>query len=282
MRGRTFKSMWIMLLGGLLAIYALMALFLFLFQSHLMYFPDREIITTPRQIGAKYEAITLHTEDGVDISAWYIPAGEAMGVVLFCHGNAGNISHRLPYVEIFSDLGLSTLIFDYRGFGTSEGSPSEKGTYRDVRAAWDYLTTRKGVPPGKIILFGESLGGSIAAWLAQELPPDLAPAGLILQSAFTSIPDMAARIYPFFPVKLLARYEYNTAAYLSRVTCPTLIVHSCEDELVPYAHGCKLYEMATCPKQFLDMKGDHNNGFMLNRSAYAEGIGQFAVKQLLK
>lgn len=261
---------------GILGLYLALMCLLYFFQSRLMYFPEHRLISTPHELGLRYEAISLRTEDGVELSAWFVPAAAPRGVLLFCHGNAGNMSHRLASIQIFQQLGLSTFIFDYRGFGTSDGSPSEEGTYLDVKAAWDYLTQKRNVQPEAIILFGESMGGAVAAWLAQ----DHKPAGLILQSAFTSIKDIAASLYPFFPTSYLVRYGYDTQNYLRRVTCPILVAHSCDDDIVPYSHGVKLYETARGLKAFLELRGDHNIGFLVSDESYIEGIQQFSSKVL--
>ncbi|MEO1249772.1 MAG: alpha/beta hydrolase, partial [Pseudomonadota bacterium] len=210
-------------------------------------------------------------EDGVTLDAWFVPAPDARGTLLFFHGNAGNISHRLESVRIFHELGLSTLIFDYRGYGQSEGTPSEQGTYTDALAAWRHLTEERAIPPSKIILFGRSMGAAVAAYLADQHTP----AGLILESGFTSVPDMAAQIYPWLPVRLLARIGYPTAEYVSGVESPILIAHSPGDEIVPYTHGLALFEQANEPKSFLEMTGGHNDGFLVTGDPYVDGLDAF-------
>lgn len=193
------------------------------------------------------------------------------GVVLFCHGNAGNISHRLDSIRIFHHLRLSTFIFDYRGYGTSEGKPSEKGTYLDAEAAWHYLIEKLHVPSTRVILFGRSLGCAIATRLAQ----DHTPKALIIESTFTSIPDIAADIYPFLPVRLLARFDYNAMEYIKRVNCPVLIIHSRNDDIIPFRHGRQLFEAASKPREFLEITGTHNDGFMASGKSYEEGLDLF-------
>lgn len=259
-----------------LCLYLGLAAFLFIFQSRFMYFPERRLISTPHEIGERHEAITFRAEDGAELSGWFVPAQNSRGVVLFCHGNAGNISHRLPYLEIFGRMGLSTFIFDYRGFGESEGKPTEQGTYLDAGAAWNYLVKKRKVAPERIVILGESMGGAIAAWLAQAHRP----AALILQSAFTSLPDVASQLYPLFPARWLARYGYGTKEYIRRADCPILVVHSSEDEIVPYSHGRKLYDLAREPKEFLELKGDHNSGFMISGEDYSEGLKRFIYKYI--
>ncbi len=244
---------------------------LVLFQSSFLYFPSGNIEATPKDIGLPFEEVWLRTSDRVKLHSWFVPAEKNRGVVLFFHGNGGNISHRLDSIYTFNRLGLSVFIFDYRGYGQSEGKTTEEGTYRDAEAAWFYLVEKRKIPPGEIVIFGRSLGGSIASWLAQ----DHIPRALIVESSFTSVPDIGAEIYPFFPVKQISRFEYNTREYLSRVNCPVLIVHSPEDDLIPFSHGEKLFESAKDPKNFLEIRGGHNDGFMVSGGTYKDGLESF-------
>jgi uncharacterized protein len=261
--------------------YALLATFLFFAQSQLVYFPQtgRDFIATPEQRGLPYESVIIPTEDGLKLHGWFVPAHAAMGTagtVLFFHGNAGNISHRIDYLSMFHRLGYQTFIFDYRGYGQSSGAPSESGTYIDAQAAWDYLVEEKSIQPDSIALFGESLGGAVAAWLAARERPAL----LVLASVFTSLPDMAAKIYPFLPVRLLSRFNYNTLEYLESVACPVFIAHSPQDEIVPFAQGRALYEAAPEPKEFLELEGGHNDGFVFMREAWVRALSKFMALSL--
>jgi uncharacterized protein len=254
--------------------YAVLAVALFFYQPNMLYFPDmpsREIEATPGDIGLDYEPLTLTTRDDEQLDAWFIPANPARGVVLFCHGNAGNISHRLVSIQLFHELGLSVLIFDYRGYGQSTGKPTEKGTYRDVDAAWDYLVEQRGIPAEHIILFGRSLGASIAADLATRQNA----AGLILESGFTSVPDIAAKLYPWLPVRWFSRYQYDTRKKLADIHSPVLIAHSRDDEIIPYSNGERLFEAANEPKQFLPLRGGHNDGFFVSGKDYIHGLDSF-------
>jgi fermentation-respiration switch protein FrsA (DUF1100 family) len=254
--------------------YALLAVALFFYQPHLLYFPEipgRELVVTPATVDLEFESVTLGTEDDERLDAWFIPADPARGTLLFCHGNAGNISHRLDSIRIFHQLGLSVLIFDYRGYGKSTGRPTEKGTYRDAAAAWRYLVERRRIPPEKIILFGRSLGASIVA----ELATREAVAGVILESGFTSVPDVAAQIYPWLPVRWLSRYRYDARRALTEIHSPVLIIHSRDDEIIPYVNGEHLYTAANEPKQFLQLRGGHNDGFLVSRKRYIQGLEAF-------
>ena len=243
-------------------------------QSSLLYYPNlpgRNLIATPQRIGLAYEDVSLLTADGVRLHGWFVPADRARGSLLFFHGNAGNISHRLESIEIFNRLDLDVLIIDYRGYGRSEGSVSEAGTYRDAEAAWRYLTETRGIDPARIIVFGRSLGASIAAWLAGRQPP----AGLILESGFSSVPSMAQRLYPFLPVRWLARIGYDTAAYVGALTCPLLVVHSKTDEIIPFAEGMAVYDAAPADKRLLEIRGGHNDGFLVSGDDYIDGLKSF-------
>ena len=254
--------------------YIIFAGFLFIFQSHYVYYPERVLLADPGSIGLDFESVHFETTDGVELSGWFIPSDSARGVILFCHGNAGNISHRLESIQIFHRLGLDVFIFDYRGYGQSEGTPTEHGTYRDAEAAWRYLIEERQVNPNEIVVFGRSLGGAVASWLAQSQTPE----ALILESTFTSLPDIAATVYPYIPVRLLLRFKYNTAEYLARINCPLLIVHSRDDEIMPFSHGRQLFEMAKEPKKFLEITGTHNEGFITSGKYYEEGLNAFILE----
>ena len=239
----------------------------------MVYFPVKEIVQTPKNIDLDYKEVSFQTKDGVDISGWYIPAGHEKGVVLFCHGNGGNISYSIEYVRILHALNLSVLLFDYRGYGTSQGKPSEEGTYLDAEAAWDYLI-RQGASPEKIILYGQSLGGAVAAELALRRNPSV----LIIESSFTSVPDLGASLYPWLPVRMISKFRYSTKDKIGLIGCPKLIIHSTDDEIVPFQHGRILYDKASQPKEFLQTRGGHNDGLLLSGSAYRDGLKRFFEK----
>jgi len=262
------------ILGIAAMAYGGLALLLFLFQPSLVYYPEigREIAATPQQAGLPYEDVRLVTADGIALHGWFVPAGNpARGTVLFLHGNAGNISHRLDSLQMFHRLGYNTLIVDYRGYGKSVGKPDEQGTYRDAAAAWDYLTQTRNIPPARIVLFGESLGGAVAAWLASRQ----APAALVIASGFTSVPDLAADLYPLLPVRWLSRFSYDTRAFLQASSVPVFIAHSPDDDIIPFRHGRALYEAAPGPKRFLELAGGHNTGFIFMRETWVQALGEF-------
>jgi hypothetical protein len=252
-------------------IYGVVTAYFFFFQSSFVYFPSKDIQAVPIQEGMKYKEVTFGSKDGKKLNGWFIPADNPKNVLLFCHGNAGNISHRMESIRIFYEMGLSVFIFDYRGYGKSEGVPSEGGTYLDAEAAWEYLITQEHYEASQIILFGRSIGGSIAAKLAA----DKNPKALIIESSFTSIADLGAEIYPFLPVRLLSRFRYDTLKYVKEVKSPMLVIHSSDDEIIPFSHGEALFEAANLPKEFLKIRGLHNEGFWLSKIEYAKAIEKF-------
>jgi uncharacterized protein len=240
-------------------------------QGRLLYFPLRDIEATPAAIGCAFEDVYFQTEDGIQLHGWYIPAPEARATVLFCHGNAGNISHRLDSIRIFHGLGLNVFIFDYRGYGRSSGRPGEQGTTLDALAAWHWLAEVKGADPVRLIIFGRSLGAAVAAGLACTRRA----AAVILESAFTSCPDIGAELYPWLPVRLIAKYRYATIEKVASLTVPVLIVHSPDDEIVPFRHGCALFDACVQPKYFMEISGGHNDGFLLSGNRYVRGLDSF-------
>jgi fermentation-respiration switch protein FrsA (DUF1100 family) len=269
---RKVKSMVWTALGAAAIGYIAMAALMVVFQSRLLFFPDRHIVMTPADVGLPYESVKFDAEDGVTLAGWFVPGrSESRGVALFCHGNAGNISHRLEAIQTFHRLGLDTFIFDYRGFGESGGKVSEQGTYMDAAGAWQYLVRTRHVAPEDIVIVGRSLGGAIAAWLAQ----DRTPRALIVEATFSSVPDVGAKAYPIFPVRLLSRFRYATAEYVRNVTSPILVVHSRADEMIPIELGRKVFDAANEPKQFLELQGSHNEGFFRSASVYEKGIAEF-------
>jgi fermentation-respiration switch protein FrsA (DUF1100 family) len=257
----------------LLASYALLVGIVYLMQGRMLYLPNvggRALTLTPADAGMDFEDVRITTADGVTLHGWFIE-GQSDRVLLFFHGNAGNISHRLASIGQFLGLGLSVMIIDYRGYGQSEGKTTEAGTYRDAEAAWLYLTQERGVRPEDIVVFGRSVGASVAARLASEHDP----AGLILESSFTSVPDIAAELYWWLPARLLSRLSHATHDYVRDVRCPVLVVHSREDDIIPFHHGEAIFAAATDPKSLLVLRGTHNDAFMRDERTYLEGLREF-------
>jgi len=256
-------------------VYAGLCLLVLVLQAQLMYHPTRQITATPAALMLAFDDVALETSDGVKLHGWYVPAAGARATVLFCHGNAGNISGRLGTIRVLHGLGLNVLLFDYRGYGRSAGSPSEEGTYRDAEAAWRYLVDTRGVAPGALVIHGRSLGGAVAADLAMRHPP----AALILESTFTKVADhWIGRALA--PAVWLSSFRYDAAARVRDLGCPKLVVHSREDRLVPFALGRRLFEAAAEPKEFLEISGTHNEGFLTSGTVYTEGLDDFLRRHL--
>ncbi len=256
--------------GGLL-------LLIMIFQDRLIFFPEKRFLVLPKEVGLEYEDVSFTAGDGTLLHGWLVPSRDSKAVILYCHGNGGNISHRIGHLQVFHQLGFTTFIFDFRGYGRSRGSPSEHGIHLDAVAAWEHLTGERRIPPRKIVVYGESLGGAVAAQVASEE----SPGALVLHSAFTSLPDMAAKVYPFLPARWLARYEFDTLGHVTRVKCPVLIIHSKEDEIVPHSHGLKLFAAASNRGHFLELQGDHNTGFITSADAYQRGLAAFLDRVLV-
>jgi len=263
---------WNVLISLVLA-YAAVVLLVFLFQSRLVYYPEvgREVAATPKAYGLAFEPAEIRTADGETLQAWWVPAENAQGSVLFFHGNAGNISHRLDYLQMFNRLRYSTLIVDYRGYGGSTGRPSEEGTYRDAEAAWDYLRHSRSVRSRDLVVAGESLGCAVATWLAARVQPR----AVLLFSPFTSVNDLGAEIYWFLPVRLISRIRYDNMENLKRIRAPLFVAHSRDDDIIPYRHGRRLFESGGEPKAFLEMRGGHNQGFIFTRPEWIAEMAAF-------
>lgn len=265
------------ILFALLFVYsAIVALFYF-FQSYLVFVPSHNTPFIPPRFRDYLEEITLKTPDDVLLHAWFVrKTSEKTKTVIFCHGNSGNIGDREATIEIVLNLGLNILIFDYRGYGLSTGRPSEQGLYTDVLTAYNYLLQEKGLTGSDIIVWGRSLGGSVAAWLASEATV----AALIVESSFSSVPELGKGLYPYLPVQYMVKYQFYTKSYLQKRTCPLLIIHSPQDGLVAFSHGQHNYQLAAEPKAFLEIEGDHNSGFLVSEKHYTQGIRNFLQKEL--
>jgi uncharacterized protein len=241
------------------------------YEPRMIYHPSRQMEQTPELVGLKYEDVTLTSSDSLHINGWWVPGRDAKLTVLFFHGNAGNISHRLEKLAIFKDLGVNTFIIDYRGYGRSEGTPDEEGTCRDARAAYDYLIQQRKFTPRSIIVYGESLGSAIAADLASKVEVG----GLVLEEAFTSISDVGQRMFPFFPVRWLVQNKYDTLSKLPRIKVPLLILHSREDEIFDMRHPQLLLAAANAPKQLVELHGNHNDAFLVSEPVYRDALQKF-------
>jgi fermentation-respiration switch protein FrsA (DUF1100 family) len=274
------------LLGLVLAYGAIVGL-AFAFQDQLLFQPSSRLLATPEDAGMDYETVHLNTDDGETLHGWWIPAADvsretgpgenaATRTLLFFHGNAGNISGRLESVQQFHRLGLNVLIVDYRGYGQSTGSPSEAGLYKDAATCWAHLTDERGIAPQKIVVFGRSMGGGPATWLAARHTAG----AVILESVFTNVPDVGAHHYSFLPVRALATNQFDNESRVPEIEAPTLHIHSRGDRVVPFELGRRVYEAAAAPKQFLAIEGGHNDGFLVSSESYLRRIDRFLEEHL--
>ena len=248
----------------------LFLLFVRYIERRSIYFPMKDIISNPASVGLPYEEVYFDTPDNRRLNGWYIANSKAKFTIIFCHGNAGNIGHRLEKISMFYNLGLNVFIFDYRGYGKSQGTPSEAGLYKDAEAAYDYLTRELRVSRDGIILYGESIGGIVAIDLARN--KDIA--ALITEETFTSIKDMSGMAYPFLPYFVFSS-RFDALSKIKNVGCPKLIIHSIDDEIVPFRLGEKLFDAAMPPKKFLRLRGSHNTAFLESDEQFKEGIKSF-------
>jgi len=256
------------------------------FEESMIFFPDRypigdwDTAAVARTAGVAVEDRFFDTSDGVRLHGWWCrPIGAdaaaptADAVLLWFHGNAGNLAQRADQMVALARMPVQVFIVDYRGYGRSEGRPSEAGLNLDGRAAWSHLTNDAGVAPDRIVVLGVSLGGAVAVDLAAEVEP----AGLIVQSSFTSVPDMAAHHYPFVP-RWLIRTRMDSAGKIGRVRCPILIAHSPDDDVVPYELGRRLYEAAAGDVRFVEVpNAAHNETWIVGGAGYLESLRRFVV-----
>ncbi len=267
--------------------------YIMLFESSFIYFPSKYPAgnwEVNRFRAAEGESITrvedvwMEAEDGVRLHGWFCTPhrwqdGEARPVessrvILWCHGNAGNITHRYDKISHLTQAPSALFIFDYRGYGRSEGSPSEAGVYLDAMAAWRHLTEERGYAPRQIVIYGVSMGGAVAIELATKVEP----AGLIIESSFTSIADMAAATMPFIP-RCIIRTRMNSLDKIGAITVPKLVVHGDADEIIPYRMGEALYEAAAPPKRFHAVAdATHNETDLIGGEAYYTVIRDFVLE----
>lgn len=243
-------------------------------QHDLVFKPTREIIATPEDIGLDFEEVTLVAEDGIKINGWFIKGKKDNKTVLIYHGNGGNISSRLEFISMFYKLGLSVFIIDYRGYGKSGGSPSEKGTYLDSEAAWGFLIKEKNIKKENIIVLGRSLGGPIAARIASKYKPG----ALILDSTFSSIDLLASELYYNLPIRRFVKFKYNTIGFLEGVNIPILLIHSEQDKYIDISHAERINDFLKDRSVFLRIMGRHGDSYKTSEAKYLKGISEFLKK----
>ena len=254
---------------SLLGVYVAICALLFVLQERLIFVPfaEHELVELPR------DDVWLALEDGTRVHAWWLETEGAESAVLFCHGNAGNISHREDSLRFWRERGFSVLIFDYPGYGRSEGSPSQAAVLASSRRAWKWLREEQGLAPERILVFGRSLGGAVATRLVHEL---LARSewvkGLVVESSFATLGGVAQSQYPWLPVKLLLRHPFDNRERLKEIDVPSLVVHSPEDDIVDFRFGEEIYRLLPGPKEFLEIEGPHNGGWLLSLAAYRSAV----------
>ena len=244
-----------------------------LVDRYFIFFPDKDVYQDPGDRDLIFQDVFFEAEDGVRLHGWYVP-GRGDETLVWFHGNAGNISHRVENLaELHGRLEVNIFIFDYRGYGRSEGSPTEQGTYLDARAAMAYLGEREDVDRGKLVLFGRSLGCAVAL----EIAASHLVYAVILESPFTSIQAMARRAYPFLPgIGLLARSKYDSLSKIKGVRSPVMVLHGDRDEIAPYEMGRNLFEAARPPKRFYTIQGaGHNDTYLVGGPEYYDALGSF-------
>jgi len=252
------------------AAYVAVCVVVYFAQSRLVWYPGPPPETTPRESGLAFEEWRLATVDGALVNAWRIRAQDSRGAIVFCHGNAGNMASRIDKAAVLAAGGFDVVLFDYRGYGASTGRLSEEGTYLDAETVWSKLV-EVGFAPEHIVAFGESLGGAVAIELARRRRVG----ALVVEDTFTSLADMAARVYPWLPVRLILRIEYASKAKVGELAVPCLVIHSRDDELVPFAQGRALFEAAREPKIFLETTGPHNGAGFTARAEWRATVNDF-------
>lgn len=250
-------------------IIGLLVAYLRYIEKRTLFYPSRDINISPDQVGLSFENINFNTSDKAKIHGWFVPAKEPKYTILFCHGNAGNISHRIEKIKFLNELGCNVFIFDYRGYGKSKGNPSEKGLYKDVRAAYAYLLKR-GINAGQIIGYGESIGGAVIIDLAYNNKVG----GLILESTFNNAKDMAKIAYPYIPYWLFS-IRFDSLDKIKSINAPKLVIHSINDEIVPVELSKKLYHASLGPKSFVQIHGGHNSCFYESEQFLRKEISNF-------
>ncbi len=245
------------------------------YQKSQLFLPERYPagVWDPKALGLDIEDVWFASGDGVQLHGWWIAHPRAFGTLLYCHGNKGNIARRAPALRWLRRAGLNLFAFDYRGYGRSDGAPSEAGLFLDVQAAHDYLTQERGIDPAKLLLFGHSLGGAVAIDGACHRPV----AGLVVQSSFTDVRSMARHNNPKVPLHLIATNQFRSITKVGELAMPKLFIHGTADETIPLAMGQELFLAAALPKEFLTVdKSGHNGVEARGGEAYVRRLRRFA------
>lgn len=252
---------------------------LLIFENKIIFYPTRypDGFWDPASVGTPAQDIYFKAEDGVTLHGWFIPAKKPVATLLWFHGNAGNLSHRLDNIQRLASLNLNIFIFDYRGYGRSEGEPNEQGIYKDSQSAYKTVVGLDAVSVDTLFLFGRSLGGVCALETAMHHPAR----GLILESVFTSSADMSRKIFPFIPLGWAVRSKLDALGRVPHLTLPKLFLHGTRDEIVPYELGRKLFEQAGEPKTFYPIEGaGHNDTYIQGGAEYFNALNHFISETL--
>jgi len=256
---------------AIVALYTVKAVRLYHRQAEHVYNPRRELSATPDSCGLTYQDVHFRSADKTLLHGWFCPCPHSQRAILLLHGNTGNISDCIASLKIFADLGFSSFVFDYRGYGHSEGHPDEQGTYHDAEAAWEWLLRERRYAPQDVVILGRSLGAAVGTWLASHHQA----AAVVLESTFTSLPDIAAETHRLVPARWMTRYNYNSLERIPRIHSPIMIVHGRDDQVISYHHGQRLFAAANEPKTFMDIDGDHSTGFLHSGRRYIDGLQAF-------
>jgi fermentation-respiration switch protein FrsA (DUF1100 family) len=243
-------------------------------ERRMIFYPSAIIEGTPRQTGLEFEDIYFTTRDGVRLNGWFVPHPDARSTLIWFHGNAGNIGHRVENLKFLHELvKVNVFIFDYRGYGRSEGSPSEEGTYLDGEAAFELMQKKiGGDAETRIVLFGRSLGAAVAAEIATRFTSQ----ALILESPFISIPEMARVLFPLLPIGPFLQSSYDVRDKIMRIKVPLLVLHGERDEIIPIEHGKSVFAAAPEPKTFFAIAGaSHNDTWAIGGVKYFGELKKF-------
>ena len=273
------KVTWVQSVGLLLFAVVSYVVFLLLFENKIIFHPSRypEGFWEPVSVGVPAQDIYFTSEDGIKLHGWFIPDPNAVATLLWFHGNAGNLSHRLNNIQRLAPLSLNIFIFDYRGYGRSEGEPNEQGIYKDSKAAYNTVVGLNTVTVDTLFLFGRSLGGICAVETALDHPAR----GLILESVFTSASDMSRQVFPLIPLGWAIRSKLDAIGKVPHLTLPKLFLHGTRDEVVPYDLGRKLFDSAVEPKTFYPIEGaGHNDTYILGGRDYFNALSLFITETL--
>ena len=244
---------------------------IFISEEKNLYIPDKKVTLTPANIELNYEDFYFKTEDEQSLNGWFVPAKGAIVTVLFCAGRSGNLSDTLPHIKLFNRMGLNVFAFDYRGYGNSSGSPGEQGLYKDVRAAYDCLITRKDIDKDKIVVYGKSLGAPVAA----DLCLTRKVAALILEGGFPSLRTYVSDMGGFLPTEWLVSEKFDTISRVKKIHIPKLIVHGMDDDVVPFSEGRFIFNEAALPKEFLPYDGGHDDDIYVTSNTYKNKLNKF-------